>query len=134
MITLIKRIVFVLIILGIIYWVYWLIDRPGADKLKEDTINTTQEITESFGLNKKDIDDIFDENSDNQLKIEPEFFVEKVVVEEAKIETPEEIKEVEKESVHETKTTTETQTKTTTKTTTKSTNTKETNILQQLFK
>lgn len=48
MTTLIKRIIFIAIILGIAYWIYWLIDRKWADELKENIVTTTQKTVESL--------------------------------------------------------------------------------------
>lgn len=46
--TLIKRIIFILIILWIIYSIYWFIDRQGAKDLKESFVDTTQETIQEI--------------------------------------------------------------------------------------
>lgn len=46
--TLLKRILFIVIILAIAYGIYWLIDRQGADELKDDIVTTTQKTVEDF--------------------------------------------------------------------------------------
>lgn len=48
MTTLIKRIIFIVILLGIAYGIYWLIDRKWADELKENIVTTTQKTVESL--------------------------------------------------------------------------------------
>lgn len=46
--TLLKRIIFIAIILGIAYGIYWLIDRKWADELKQNIVTTTQKTVESL--------------------------------------------------------------------------------------
>lgn len=49
--TLIKRIIFIAIILAIAYGIYWLIDRNWADELKNDIVTTTQKTVDSIYSN-----------------------------------------------------------------------------------
>lgn len=46
--TLLKRILFITIVLAIAYGIYWLIDRQGADELKDDIVTKTQKTVENF--------------------------------------------------------------------------------------
>jgi hypothetical protein len=125
--TLIRRIIFIAIILGIIYWIYWLIDRKWADDLREDVINTTQKTVESLGgesINQEDIIEPVVDGTTESLWSYEEILPEKNIV-----VTDPEIKE----PVVTQSTNTITKT-TTTKTTTKKTTTSSSNILFQLFK
>lgn len=128
--TLIKRILFIAIILGIVYWIYWLIDRKWADDLKDDIITTTQKTVESLGgetTNQEDTNEsVFGTTTESLWNYE------EIVSEKSIVVTDPEIKEPVVPQ-----TTTETTTKiTTTKTTTTPTKTtsSSSNILFQLFK
>lgn len=58
--TLLKRILFIVILLWIAYGIYRIIDRPGANELKENVVTTTQDTARSFGFDKSEIEEIFD--------------------------------------------------------------------------
>lgn len=109
MTTLIKRVIFVIILLSIIYGIYRLIDKKWASELKETVVNTTEKTVESFGLNEDDIEEIFNPTFD-------------VVVTDPEIKEPitTEIQEKPKATI--------------TKINTKKTNTYSPNILFQLFR
>ena len=125
--TLLKRIIFVVILVWIAYGIYRLIDRQWASELKENVVTTTQETARSFGFDKDDVEELFDpviDKNSEYLWEEPEIVSEKNIV-----VTDPEIKEPEiKEPVA-----TQPTAKTTT-TTTKKTTTSSSNILFQLFK
>lgn len=120
--TLLKRIIFVAILLSIAYGVYRLIDRQWANDLKENVVTTTQETAKSFGFDKDEVEEIFNpviDSSTESLWDKPEVVTEKNIV-----VTDPEIKEP---------TTTQPTMKTNT-TTTKKATTSSSNILFQLFK
>lgn len=122
--TLLKRIIFVAILIWIAYGIYRLIDRQWASELKENVVTTTQETARSFGFDKDDVEELFDpviDTSSESLWEEPEIVSEKNIV-----VTDPEIKEPEiKEPVV---------TQPTVKTTPKKTSTSSSNVLFQLFK
>lgn len=83
--TLFKRIFFILILLWIAYGIYWLIDRKGADELKENIVTTTQETVETF----KSINDDTLSNSEETLGNISEVIAEQnIVVTDPEIQEP----------------------------------------------
>lgn len=116
--TLLKRIIFVAILLWIAYGIYRLIDRQWASELKENVVTTTQETAKSFGFDKDEVEELFDPVIDTSLESlweESEIVSEKsIVVTDPEIKEPVIVKP--------------------TTTTTKSTTTSSSNILFQLFK
>lgn len=65
--TLIKRIIFIVILLSIWYCIYRLFDRQWANELKDDIINKTQETTESFIDDTQELKEQFDQNLENSV-------------------------------------------------------------------
>lgn len=123
--TLLKRIIFVAILLWIAYGIYRLIDRQWASELKENVVTTTQETARSFGFNEDDVEELFDpviDTGSESLWEESE-----IVSEQNIVVTDPEIKEpvITQPAVKST---------TTTKITTKKTTTSSSNILFELFK
>ncbi len=122
--TLLKRIIFVAILLSIAYAIYRLIDRQWANDLKENVVTTTQETAKSFGFDKDEIEEIFNpviDSSTESLWDKPEVVMEKnIVVTDPEIKEP-----VETQPIIE---------KTTTKISPKKTTTSSSNVLFQLFK
>jgi len=128
--TLLKRMIFVAILLWIAYAIYRLIDRQWASELKDNVVTTTQETAKSFGFDKDEVEELFNpviDTSSESLWEEPEIVSEKSIV-----VTDPEIKEP--VVVQQTTTTTIT-TKPTIKTTTtkKTTTTSSSNVLFELF-
>jgi hypothetical protein len=121
--TLLKRILFIAILLTIAYWIYRLIDKQWADDLKDNIVTTTQETAKSFGFDKDEIEEIFNpviESSSESLWDATEIIYENNIV----VSDPE---------IKEPVTTQPTTTKTNT-TVKKTTTTSSSNILFQLFK
>lgn len=122
--TLLKRILFIVIILWIAYGIYWLIDRKWADELKEDFVTTTQETVESL----KSVKDNVVSDSEESLGDVSEIIEEKkIIVTDPEIQEPVIVQPTTKTTI--TKTTTTKTTTTPIKTTSSSSN-----ILFQLFK
>lgn len=121
--TLLKRILFIAILLTIAYWIYRLIDKQWADDLKDNVVTTTQETAKSFGFDKDEVEEIFNpviESSSESLWDTTEIIYENNIV----VSDPE---------IKEPVTTQPTTTKTNT-TVKKTTTTSSSNILFQLFK
>lgn len=83
MTTLIKRVIFILIVLWLIYSIYWFIDRQWAKDLKESFVDTTQETIQEIK------DDSFLDWEESLGDISEITSVENIIVSDPEIKEPE---------------------------------------------